>query len=61
MLKALFKLLQWTAFCIVGYALIGEGDKVVLIGLMSIVTVVAGRSSFGRCASKDSNYSVALT
>lgn len=41
MLKKLLEYLQWTAFVVVGYALIGGGDKIVLIVLMAIITLVA--------------------
>jgi hypothetical protein len=41
MLNAFLELLKWTAFIIVGYALIGEGDKPVLIALMAMVTLIA--------------------
>jgi hypothetical protein len=41
MFNAFLQYLQWTAFIVVGYALIGGGDKVVLVVLMTIATIVA--------------------
>jgi hypothetical protein len=33
--------LKWTAFVVVGYSLIGDGDKTVITVLMAVITTVA--------------------